>query len=107
MMLLLFFTLKEPSAAPRNIRIRPITTTSANISWDPPPVQNRCGFISRYDITVSYYEKSQEYWSRSFYTLKEDNTSVEVGGKTKTQAIAGYKLHVLHILVVCNSFIQV
>ena len=48
--------LTVPTGTPRNVIIRGLTKTSAEISWDPPPVEERRGFIKEYRVVVEYYE---------------------------------------------------
>ena len=45
----MYFTV--PTGPPQNIALTDVTSTSLNISWNPPLFSERNGLIIRYDIT--------------------------------------------------------
>ena len=53
------FLLIGPTGTPMNVTVRGLTRTSANISWQPPPVEKRRGFITQYTVVVRYEEKGE------------------------------------------------
>lgn len=71
--------LSAPIGSPTNISQRGLTRMSAQISWDPPPVDERRGFIVNYTVTVTYSENGQTR-SRSYVTPER---SVNVTGEPK------------------------
>ena len=55
----MLFLLTAPTGTPMNVTIQGLTRTSANISWQPPPVEKRRGFITHYTVVVRYEEKGE------------------------------------------------
>lgn len=56
-----------PIGVPRNFQVKGLTRTSAQISWDPPSVEERRGFIVNYTVIVTY-SKNGETKNRSYVT---------------------------------------
>lgn len=50
------FILVAPSGSPENIVATSLSSTSVELSWDPPPVDQQNGIITNYYINVTEVE---------------------------------------------------
>ena len=65
----------EPSASPESIYFSDVTSTSAVISWDPPPDEYQNGLIISYTIIVTE-EEMGESGTTNTYTTSETTFSL-------------------------------
>ena len=65
----------EPSASPESISFSDVTSTSAVISWGPPPYEDQNGMIISYTIIVTE-EEMGESGTTDTYTTSETTFSL-------------------------------
>ena len=50
-----------PSSAPQNIRSLLLTSTSAEILWDPPPLEDQNGLIQNYTLLITEVDTDRSF----------------------------------------------
>jgi len=89
--ILLNFQPPEPSAAPNAIQIRVLSSTSAEMQWQPPDLLDQNGVITGYTVILT---------STDVYNLTSNETHIHVEGKGSTNIQCKSSLGCL-ICIVC------
>ena len=55
---MIFFLISSaPTAVPTNFKVRAISSTIVNVTWDPPPIYDQNGIITNYTFTYRGVER--------------------------------------------------